>query len=877
MQTDDLEMKKLVYLYLINYSKSEPDLALLAVNTFVKDTANLNPLVRALALRTMGCIRVDSITEHLCEPLRRGLKDPDPYVRKTAVLGVAKMYDISPDLVVDEGFIDMLKTLLGDANPMVVSNSVATLMEIQAVNPGQEIFVIRQEELNKLLAALNACSEWGQVFILDALATYHPADADEAERIAERVVPRLNHANSAVVLSSVKLLLLLLNYMTNPDSVTMYCRKMAPPLVTQLSAQPEIRYVALRNINLVIQKRPGLLQSEIKVFFCKYNDPLYVKMEKLEIMMLLVEDPNIAQVLAELKEYATEVDVEFVRKAVRAIGRCAIKLDNAADQCVDALVNLIDNSQVNYVVQESIVVIRDIFRKYPHKYEGIIVKLCDKLESLDEPEAKAAMIWILGEYSDRIENPDQIFETYFVENFHDETPAVQLQILTAVVKMFLKVQHDTQPLVHKVLKMATQKSDNPDLRDRGFVYWRLLSASLDTAREVVLAPRPPITAPTTTIAPELLDELIPQMATLASVFHRPPETFITNAKLAVPKAQPGMAAPQMELTSGADEPIEGATSGSGDDAARREAVAAAAQAVAEGDLLPGLASLAAPAPATAAQAAGLVMPTPAPVAPAPVAAPAAAAVPVTAEGALPERRPTTVLLAQRTAKGFQLTGDFVLRGGVLGLDMLAENLSTEVIPPEFEFQFNKNGFGVVPSTMTLPTALTPGKSVSVFVRCDLQPGHQAPWDGADPRTLCTVPMALSNAFTGVHFFNGTVSLLCVTTPGASIERPAFAERFQALGEQAEQTRILERVYPLETCLGLLKARNLFEVARKRVEDLVIVYLYGTTRVFESEFFVEAAFRPTPAGTLACKVSVRSKPEGIATLAADSAAILLSMQ
>lgn len=36
-RSDNLELKKLVYLYLINYAKSQPDLALLAVNTFVKD------------------------------------------------------------------------------------------------------------------------------------------------------------------------------------------------------------------------------------------------------------------------------------------------------------------------------------------------------------------------------------------------------------------------------------------------------------------------------------------------------------------------------------------------------------------------------------------------------------------------------------------------------------------------------------------------------------------------------------------------------------------------------------------------------------------------------------------------------------------------
>jgi hypothetical protein len=36
MQTDDMELKKLVYLYLINYAKTQPDLAIMAVNTFVK-------------------------------------------------------------------------------------------------------------------------------------------------------------------------------------------------------------------------------------------------------------------------------------------------------------------------------------------------------------------------------------------------------------------------------------------------------------------------------------------------------------------------------------------------------------------------------------------------------------------------------------------------------------------------------------------------------------------------------------------------------------------------------------------------------------------------------------------------------------------------
>jgi vesicle coat complex subunit len=85
----------------------------------VQDCEDPNPLIRALAVRTMGCIRVDKITEYLCEPLRKCLKDEDPYVRKTAAVCVAKLYDINASLVEDQGFLDQLKDLLSDSNPMV--------------------------------------------------------------------------------------------------------------------------------------------------------------------------------------------------------------------------------------------------------------------------------------------------------------------------------------------------------------------------------------------------------------------------------------------------------------------------------------------------------------------------------------------------------------------------------------------------------------------------------------------------------------------------------------------------------------------------------------------------------------------------------------
>eukprot|EP00005_Dracoamoeba_jomungandri_P001564 CAMPEP_0174262238 /NCGR_PEP_ID=MMETSP0439-20130205/12860_1 /TAXON_ID=0 /ORGANISM="Stereomyxa ramosa, Strain Chinc5" /LENGTH=893 /DNA_ID=CAMNT_0015346919 /DNA_START=35 /DNA_END=2713 /DNA_ORIENTATION=- len=524
IKTPNLELKKLVYLYVMNYAKTQPQTAILSVNAFVRDALHPNPLVRALAVRTMGCIRVDKITEYLCQPLRECLKDKDPYVRKTAAVCVAKMWDISAELVETQGFLDMLRDLLSDSNPMVVANAVAALSEIDESSK-EEVFVINEENLAKLLAALNECTEWGQVFILHALAKYNPSDSSQAASIVERIAPRLAHSNSAVVLNTIRVLMRLLDFMEE-EQVGPLCRKMTPPLVTLLQKQPEIQYVALRNINLVIQKRPQILQSEMKVFFCKYNDPIYVKMEKLEIMIMLVSERTIEQVLMELKEYATEVDVEFVRKAVRAIGRCAIKLDRAAERCIKVLLELIQ-TQVNYVVQEAIIVIKDIFRKYPNRYESIIATLCENLDTLDEPEAKAAMIWIIGEYADRIENADELLET-FLDNFQDENSTVQLQLLTATVKLFLKKPSTTQKLVQDALELATKESGNPDLRDRGFVYWRLLCADAAAARKVVLGEKPLITDDSSQLEMGLLDDLIMHMSTLASVYHQPPEAFVPS-------------------------------------------------------------------------------------------------------------------------------------------------------------------------------------------------------------------------------------------------------------------------------------------------------------------------------------------------------------
>lgn len=130
---------------------------------------------------------------------------------------------------------------------------------------------------------------------------------------------------------------------------------------------------------------------------------------------------------------------------------------------------------------------------------------------------------------------------------------MQLQLLTAVVKLFLKRPQDTQELVQHVLSLATQDSDNPDLRDRGFIYWRLLSTDPAAAKEVVLADKPLISEETDLLEPTLLDELICHISSLASVYHKPPTAFVEGRTAGIRKTLPNR--------QGSDEPSSSSGAG----------------------------------------------------------------------------------------------------------------------------------------------------------------------------------------------------------------------------------------------------------------------------------------------------------------------------
>ena len=530
--TQDLELKKLVYLYIINYARIKPVETLLAVNAFKKDASDLNnnPLTRALAVRTMGCLGVDQIMQFLCDPLKDALNDKDPYVRKTGALCVAKIYDINAQLVEEQfGFIDKIQNMLEEeSNAMVIANCISALIEISTTK-GKDIININWKKCRHLMSALHENNEWTQIYLLEGISRYSPKKQDEISEIIERVLPCVSQSNSGVVLSSIKILIKLLDLVENPETIRGVCKKITPSLVTLLSSEPEIQYVALKNINILIQKRPIIFEKDIKMFFCTFTEPLYNKIEKLGILYKLVTMNNIDMVLNELREYASDVDVQFVRRSVKLIGQCAIKLEKAAQRCVETLVELV-KTQVSFVIQEAIIGLRDIFRRYPNSYEGAMAIVNENLRTLDDPEAKAALIWIIGEYSDRIDGAEaQLVK--FIDNMKEEPFIVQLQILNAATKTFLKCQTDESfNILNGIFDYCTKECEIPDIRERGYMYYRLMSIDPQLASKIITTEKPRISEDVSGYDNVLLDKLLNNLGTLATVYSKPPELFVKKTK-----------------------------------------------------------------------------------------------------------------------------------------------------------------------------------------------------------------------------------------------------------------------------------------------------------------------------------------------------------
>jgi AP-3 complex subunit beta len=90
----NVQVKKLVYMYIIHYSEFEQETVLLSINTFQKDLDNPNPYIRAQSLRVLSSLRLKVISQVLLLAIKKCILDPSVFVRKTAAHAILKVYGL---------------------------------------------------------------------------------------------------------------------------------------------------------------------------------------------------------------------------------------------------------------------------------------------------------------------------------------------------------------------------------------------------------------------------------------------------------------------------------------------------------------------------------------------------------------------------------------------------------------------------------------------------------------------------------------------------------------------------------------------------------------------------------------------------------------
>ncbi|XP_070809383.1 AP-3 complex subunit beta-2 isoform X1 [Pituophis catenifer annectens] len=490
----NIEVKKLVYVYLVRYAEEQQDLALLSISTFQRGLKDPNQLIRASALRVLSSIRVPIIVPIMMLAIKEAASDMSPYVRKTAAHAIPKLYSLDSDQ--KDQLIEVIEKLLADKTTLVAGSVV---MAFEEVCP--ERIDLIHKNYRKLCNLLIDVEEWGQVVIINMLTRYartqflspnlneslleesaektfygseeEDAKDDKAKStpLAKRkpyvmdpdhrlllrnTKPLLQSRNAAVVMSVAQLYF----HLAPKAEVGV----IAKALVRLLRSHSEVQYVVLQNVATMSIKRRGMFEPYLKSFYIRSTDPTQIKILKLEVLTNLANETNISTILREFQTYIRSMDKDFVAATIQAIGRCATNIGRVRDTCLNGLVQLLSNRD-ELVVAESVVVIKKLLQMQPSQHSEIIKHMAKLTDNIQVPMARASILWLIGEYCEHVPKiaPDVLRK--MAKSFTSEEDIVKLQVINLAAKLYLTNSKQSKLLTQYVLNLA-KYDQNYDIRDR---------------------------------------------------------------------------------------------------------------------------------------------------------------------------------------------------------------------------------------------------------------------------------------------------------------------------------------------------------------------------------------------------------------------------
>lgn len=459
-----LELKKLIYIYLVQYSEKNRGLALLSINSFQKDLSDRSQLVRASALRAMASIQVIEVIQLVMVAVKTASNDSSAYVRKTAAQCMTKVYAVDPDQFFE--LRALLLKLMRDHEVQVVGSAVMAFHHLCIVRPPKsspeageetgaslepEAMVRLQLELlhphfRRLCQDILLMDPWAQQCCVDLLVRYtrlffvcphakegEGSPSEDFNAVLKALRLLLCSASRGVTLAAV----VALCYLSPPEELDM----ITMPLLRCLRQAPaESAHVLLGSMARIAEARPNLLRASVREFFVQSFDFPGVKDLKLRILEGLVDETNVQTVLRELQAYVCwQSHPEFVARAVKSIAHVALKIPTVTDSCLRGLVKMLD-SKCEALACEAVVALRALLQRRRQTSDSglgaVLPHLARYLEDLAAPTARASVVWIIGQYQREAPKlaPDVLRR--LAKCFAAERQEVKQQVLMLSVKVW---------------------------------------------------------------------------------------------------------------------------------------------------------------------------------------------------------------------------------------------------------------------------------------------------------------------------------------------------------------------------------------------------------------------------------------------------------
>ncbi|EAN92339.1 putative beta-adaptin [Trypanosoma cruzi] len=531
--TTDIVSKKLIYFYLISRSENNAELALLSINTLTKECGEESPLVRGLALRSLASLRLPQLFVFLIPAVKKGFSDVSAHVRKTACLCALKVFRISPVEFHKQRFFERMLGMLRDSDSLVCCNALAVLVEVsrdaEANGTTEGVFEVTKPILYYLLNKLRSVPEWHQAQIINLVLRYTPTSEEEMFDIMNLLEERLQSNNSDLILSASNVFFYLTqNY---PAVYRQVFDRLKLPLLSLLSScsKMEVSYVVLCHIKLLVQREPRVFQDSYRVFYCLYMEPTYVKAVKIEILSMLATEASSTDILEEFAAYALERDKAVRGAAIEAMGKVALRLPCTAQKVLQHFLLFLE-SDSDHVRGKSLAVMQNYLRKYRdievvRPFLDALVRVYHEMNFVDE-DSRVALVWVLGELGEHIEDAPYILEVMCNENLLAEPPEFRLQFLTSAVKLFFKRPPEMQPVLGTMFKLLINDFSHADVHDQALLYHRLLRQNLMAANKIICGPMAEIKYFVEEQNAALRDKLFEEFDTLSVVYYQTSDSFM---------------------------------------------------------------------------------------------------------------------------------------------------------------------------------------------------------------------------------------------------------------------------------------------------------------------------------------------------------------